>query len=118
MKKSKTLMISIIIILLLAAVAGCRSTSAGQGAATSSAGDKNTVNIQNFEFQPAEITVNKGETVTWINQDSAGHDVVGNSFKSDILQKGQSFQQTFNETGTFEYRCPIHSGMAGKVIVK
>ena len=35
----------------------------------------NAVSIQNFAFSPAAITVKKGATVTWTNQDSTAHTV-------------------------------------------
>lgn len=103
------------LIIMAALVAGCASNN-GQPAAT--APDKNTVLIQDFKFQPAEITIQKGEAVVWINKDSAGHTATGNSFDSGMLSKDQSFKQTFNEAGTFDYICTPHPYMKGKVIVK
>jgi plastocyanin len=79
----------------------------------------NTVLIKGFAFDPATITIAKGITVTWMNMDSAPHTVVatGNAFISETLNNGRSFMHTFNETGTFEYKCGIHPNMIGKVIV-
>jgi plastocyanin len=80
----------------------------------------NTVLIKGFAFNPATLTVAKGTTVTWMDMDSATHIVVatGNDFSSQTLNTGQTFEHTFNETGTFEYKCGIHPSMSGKVIVK
>lgn len=79
----------------------------------------NSVVIKGFAFDPATITVAKGTTVTWMNMDSASHTVVaaGNAFSSGNLNNGQSYEHTFDETGTFEYKCVIHPSMSGKVIV-
>jgi plastocyanin len=79
----------------------------------------NTVLIKDFAFDPATITVAKGTTVTWMNMDSALHNVVssGNDFSSETLKNGQSYAHTFNETGTFGYNCGFHKSMTGKVIV-
>ena len=77
-----------------------------------------TINIQDFAFQPGEITINSGDTVTWINNDDAPHTVKGDSLDSGTLSKGQEFKQTFNEPGTYEYHCNFHSSMKGKVIVE
>jgi Plastocyanin len=74
--------------------------------------------MTNFKFNPSEIIINKGETITWINNDSAIHNVVGDAFKSGNIAKGQQFSYTFNETGTFSYVCTYHPGMTGKVTVK
>jgi len=76
------------------------------------------VNIENYAFKPDELTIKKGETVTWINQDTVRHTATGDSFDSKLLEKGQSFSHTFNETGTYSYICTPHPYMKGKIIVQ
>jgi plastocyanin len=78
------------------------------------------VSIASFSFQPAALTVSAGTTVTWTNNDSAGHTVTADdgSFKSDTLAKGATFSQTFDTPGTFAYHCSIHPSMTGTVTVK
>lgn len=106
----------IIITILAFALVGC---SYGKSAQTPVQGtEKNTVTIQDFKFNPAEITIQKGDTITWINNDSAAHTVTGTGINSGSLEKGKSFKQTFNETGTFDYHCTPHPSMKGKIIVK
>ncbi|MDD5396458.1 MAG: cupredoxin domain-containing protein [Candidatus Moranbacteria bacterium] len=78
----------------------------------------NAVNIQNFAFSPATLTVKKGATVTWTNNDSAPHQIKSATFNSSVLSKGQSFSFTFNSVGTFDYSCAIHPMMTGKIIVE
>jgi plastocyanin len=78
----------------------------------------NAVNIQNFAFSPATLTVKKGTAVTWTNSDSAPHQIKSDTFNSGQLSKGQSFSFTFNDTGTFDYSCSIHPSMTGKIIVE
>ncbi len=78
---------------------------------------QNNVNIENFAYNPATITVPKGTTVTWTQLDSAPHTVTGDGFDSGNLNKGKTFTRTFNETGTFSYHCSNHQSMSGKVIV-
>lgn len=76
------------------------------------------VEIRDFSFVPNTITIPKGTTVTWTNRDTAPHTVTADSFNSGTLNQGQVFTNTFNQAGTFEYRCTIHSSMPhGKVIV-
>jgi len=80
-----------------------------------------TVEIKDFAFNPATITIKKGTTVTWTNQDSAPHTVTsesGNELDSPTLSKGQSYSHTFNEVGTFSYYCTIHPRMKGNVVVE
>lgn len=74
--------------------------------------------IENFSFKPTEIDIKKGDTVTWTNQDSAPHKILGDIFQSDSLAKGQSFSFVFNSAGTFDYICGIHPSMKGTIIVQ
>ncbi len=113
----KYLLISLIFAVFITAITGCSAAKNGNVVPTSTP-EKNTVLIQSYTFQPAEITIQKGETVTWINQDSVDHTVTGTSFDSGLLSKGKVFKQTLNETGTFDYHCTSHPSMKGKVIVK
>jgi plastocyanin len=78
----------------------------------------NAVDIQNFAFSPATLTVKKGTTVTWTNNDSAAHQIKSTTFNSSQFGKGQTFSFTFNDAGTFDYSCAIHPSMLGKIIVE
>lgn len=79
----------------------------------------NTVTIKDFSFQPASITVKKGDTVTWVNDDSATHQIksVDEKFSSNNLSTGQQYQFTFQTPGTYNYICGIHPSMKAVVIV-
>lgn len=78
----------------------------------------NQVSIKNFAFAPATLTIKAGDTVTWINNDSAAHDISGSGFKSPIMSNGQGYSFKFTSVGTFDYICGIHPGMKGIIIVK
>jgi plastocyanin len=78
----------------------------------------NTVNIQNFTFNPATLTVKKGTTVTWTNNDSVAHQLKSAAFNSTGLTNDQTFSFTFTTAGTFDYACAIHPSMTGKIIVE
>lgn len=84
------------------------------------AGAGSAVSIAGFSFQPATITVAVGATVTWTNQDSAGHTVTADdsSFTSERLATGATFSHTFATAGTFTYHCAIHSSMKATVTVQ
>ena len=103
-----------ILVILVFGFSGCSKTSSEEPAQT----DENTVLIQDFKFQPAEITIKSGETITWINKDSVKHTATGDSFDSGLLAKDASFQQTFDTAGTYDYICTPHPYMEGKVIVE
>ena len=81
--------------------------------------------IRNSTYQPANIEVVWGTTVSWTNQDSAIHSVVlphiitgeRDIRESGPLSQGQTFNYTFIVRGTFQYSCVEHPWMIGKVIV-
>ena len=78
----------------------------------------NTVTVENFNFSPASLTIKEGTTVTWINQDSAPHQIKSNTFNSSTLNKGGNFQFTFSTAGEYSYFCSIHPSMQGRIIVQ
>ncbi|MDD4931506.1 MAG: plastocyanin/azurin family copper-binding protein [Candidatus Colwellbacteria bacterium] len=77
--------------------------------------------ISGFSFQPGKISIKKGSTVKWTNENDIGHDVVADIippyFKSPILLKGESYSFTFDKVGTFGYYCGIHPSMKGTIEV-
>jgi plastocyanin len=78
------------------------------------------VEIQDYAYTPASMTVEVGDTVTWTNADSAPHTVTskgGGPLDSPTLQQGDSWSFTFTTAGTFEYYCALHPDMVGTVTV-
>lgn len=80
----------------------------------------NTIEISNFSFAPAALTVPVGTTVTWVNEDDEPHTVVDSDtlFKSHALDTGDKFSFTFTTPGKFQYFCTIHAHMVGMVVVE
>lgn len=78
-----------------------------------------TVHISNFTFVPKMVTVKVGQTITWTNDDDIPHTVVATdkSFRSKVLDTGQSFSFTFTKPGQVAYFCSLHPMMTGKVTV-
>ncbi|HEV2350514.1 MAG TPA: cupredoxin family copper-binding protein [Terriglobia bacterium] len=79
-----------------------------------------SVNIDNFSFAPATLTVPVGAKVTWTNKDDVPHTVVStnNAFThSPALDTDESFTYTFTKSGTYEYYCSVHPKMLGKIVV-
>ena len=76
-----------------------------------------TVSVVNFSFNPATLTINKGDTVTWTNNDSVPHQIAGAPLQGQVMSKGQTYSFTFNTTGTFNYHCAIHPSMTGSIVV-
>jgi plastocyanin len=79
------------------------------------------VSMADIAFDPAEVTVAVGDTVTWTNDDSVDHDVTADSFSSGDpggMAPGATFDHAFEEAGTFDYVCTVHPGMEGSVTVE
>ena len=66
-----------------------------------------TIEIKNYKFAQPKLTVKVGDTVKWVNEDSAPHTVTTTSgpakFDSGTLQKGDSWSYTFTKAGTYQY---------------
>jgi len=76
-------------------------------------------------WNPPELTIGVGETVTWSNDDSAAHTVTSGSpvdgpdgnFDSSLFLAGATYDVTFDTAGDFPYFCMVHPWMIGTVIV-
>jgi plastocyanin len=88
-------------------------------APAASAQDDMTVSIQDFSFNPGQITVAPGTTVTWTNEGPSPHTTTADdgSWDSGTLQQGEDFSFTFDEPGTYTYHCSIHPDMTASVKV-
>jgi amicyanin len=83
---------------------------------------QDTVEIKDYAFGPANISVKAGTKVTWTNQDAVQHDVVSdegvtNGPQSELLAKGDTYSFTFDKAGTYTYHCGPHPYMKGTVTV-
>ena len=78
------------------------------------------VTMKGIAFNPAEITIKAGDTVTWTNDDDTEHTVTSDddAFDSGDISGGDTFEQTFDEAGEFAYHCSIHSQMSGTITVE
>jgi plastocyanin len=94
-------------------------TAAGEGMVQAAASPA-TIDIDNFAFTPATLTVTTGTTVTWKNEDDSPHRIgdKDGTFKSAALDTDDTFSHTFAAPGEYPYICTIHPYMAGKIIVK
>jgi plastocyanin len=87
-------------------------------ASTAHAQSSAAVAIKGYAFQPQSVTIDKGGSVTWTNQDSVVHDVKFSGGGSSDLKQGGTYSKTFDKAGTFDYICEIHPTMKGTVTVK
>jgi plastocyanin len=84
------------------------------------------VSMQNIQFDPRNVTINAGDSVTWTNDEGVPHDVDGSGPGGDFssgpeggMNQGDTFKFTFDEPGKYDYVCRVHApGMAGTVTVR
>ncbi|MFM1722999.1 MULTISPECIES: plastocyanin/azurin family copper-binding protein [Rhodococcus] len=99
-------------------VTGCSSGEADAGGGAPAA----VIEVKNMAYTPAQVTIEKGQTVQWKFDDSGlPHDVAGEGslqgkLKSELLTTG-TYEYTFDDAGTFDYHCTPHPMMVGTVVV-
>ncbi|SFI76741.1 cupredoxin family copper-binding protein [Bradyrhizobium sp. Gha] len=82
-------------------------------------GTEMEVHIDNFVFQPAELKIKVGTTVTWTNRDDIPHTVVSaGKFRSKALDTDDKFTFTFTDAGDYKYFCSLHPHMTGMIKVE
>ena len=132
MKRYFAIALMALAVVALVALAGCSSSTppasssgsestvpaGSSGGSSSSAAVAQAVDISNFAFTPADLTVKVGDTVTWTNSDSVAHTITFADFDSGQVAPGATYSHTFDKAGTFDYKCSIHPQMTGKVTVQ
>lgn len=76
------------------------------------------VAMRNLRFDPATVTISRGGSVEWINQDLVPHTATASTFDSGSLSADQVWSHRFDQAGRFEYVCGFHPHMKGLVVVK
>jgi beta-lactam-binding protein with PASTA domain len=96
------------------------TTTTAPPTTTTTAPVSTQVTIADFSFTPDTLTVNAGDTVTWVNNGPSDHTVVADdgTFQSPNLSTGQTYSNTFSTAGTFSYHCGIHASMTGTIVVQ
>lgn len=96
------------------AIASCNNTGGKAGIVHKT----DTVIIQNMEFQPANLKINKGDTVVWINKGIVAHNVTedtAHTWTSGDINVGSSWKKVVDSS--FHYECSIHPTMKASVVV-
>jgi plastocyanin len=79
-----------------------------------------TISQKGRMFSSENVTIKKGETLTFLNDDSVPHNILstskGNEFNLGSQQPGTSTDVTFKEAGDVLVICAIHPRM--KMMVK
>ena len=114
---------------LVLVCAGCKNDSSnpyGPPATSSTAPAGNSANnvvvMSGMTFNPAQITVKVGTTVTWTNNDGYAHTSTSDSglWDTDVIAAGHSASHQFTTAGIYPYHCTYHvaMGMKGTVVVQ
>jgi len=122
--------------LAVLAVAGCGDDSSDTASTASDApaaettpststpagkGDAVEIGMKGLQFEPKDVTVKVGTSVTWKNLEDIPHNVVaeeGADFESDTFGKDGTYEFTAEKAGSVKYVCTIHPGMEGTIIVE
>lgn len=113
--RSVVLSVVAIAIVLLSRAAPASAGGCGEPA---SHGSGTTVVIKNACFAPSLLSVDPGDTVTFVNRDPIAHNVGGQLWGHfEDLDPSQRFQATFDRDGIYPYACIIHPGMTGAIVV-
>ena len=79
------------------------------------------VEIVDLSYDPAEITIPVGGTVTWTNDDVVLHTATAQdreALQSGTIAPGDSYEQTFDTAGSYDYFCEFHVNMKGTIVVE
>jgi plastocyanin len=76
-------------------------------------------------YVPHSVSISKGDTVSWSNDDTAAHTVTSGSpangpdgkFDSSLIMAGSVYEFTFEQAGNYDYFCMVHPWMIGTVQV-
>lgn len=116
-RKCRIILAAMAILALVAAGCSSKTETTGTGGPTGSGtpASGTTVKAIDSAFDPRDITVKVGTTLTWDFVGSLPHTVTADdgSFDSGTKNKGATFTQTFTSAGTFKYHCTLHGGKGG-----
>jgi plastocyanin len=104
---------------LSGAAATADSSSAGDD--TEAAAEATMVDIKDLAYNPDSVEIPVGATVTWTNSDTVPHTATAKdreALQSGTLNPGDSYSQTFDQPGTFDYFCEFHANMKGTIVVQ
>ena len=79
-----------------------------------------TVTIEGNAFRPDDLTVDRGDTVVWVNRDFYPHtatDTEGH-FDSGVIPANESWTLTVEAAGELRYKCTFHPAMKATLRVR
>ena len=127
MKPAKQSLAAILMLFTIIVMHVFSATSSGSALAAMPASQPTTqptvaVKIENFTFEPRELQIAVGTTVTWQNADDVPHTATSKddpqTFDSGALDTDDKFSFTFSKPGKYAYYCKVHPHMQGVITVK
>jgi plastocyanin len=79
-----------------------------------------TITIEGVQYNPAEVTVHRGDTVVWVNKDPFPHTATAGdkAFDSGSIDVNGTWKFVATKNGVHSYGCNFHPTMKGKLTVK
>ena len=87
-----------------------------------------SISMSQIKFEPVNVRINVGQTMTWVNNDNVDHYVNTDShpahshtpgLNSRALAPGATYSYTFTKPGAYPYHCSAHAGtMTGMIVVE
>lgn len=81
---------------------------------------RTTVSISASRFEPVELVIAAGSTISFTNDDPFAHTVTARdgTFSSGRMEEGETFVMTFDDVGEVHYFCELHPTMRATVVVE
>jgi plastocyanin len=81
---------------------------------------RQVVEIRGMAFHPAVLTVERGDTVEWVNRDIVPHTATAtdSAWTTGALVQGQSGRHVAGEPGEQRYFCELHPSMEGRLVLR
>ena len=103
----------------LALACACGLLIAGSDAIAAGGSVRHTVMIEGTRYEPATVTVKRGQTVVWVNKDPFPHTVTAKGvFDSHDIAAGKLWKYTARKAGEYAYTCTLHTNMKGTLKVE
>jgi plastocyanin len=98
---------------------GGRTTAHVRQQPVTSDSAETSVKVFDNDFEPRDLTVHRGSTITWDFKGKRPHNVTDDNggFASETLAQGDSWQFVADKTGVFTYSCTLHHAMQGTLTV-
>jgi plastocyanin len=116
----RALILSAVLLLAVGCAAGSEPRASQRAAGSAKSMATARVTMRHNRFHPRRVVVSVGQTVRWINRDSAAHTVASADLKlsSEAIRAGESFSYRPRRRGRFDYYCTIHANQTGVLVVR